>query len=129
MKYSRVLLWLPMPFIAIANGILRQSIIIKYVNELTAHQISTFTLIGLIAVYVSLIFRRLELKSYGDALLTGVIWLLLTLAFEFSMGFFVSRLTLRQMLADYNLMEGHLWPIFLLALTVLPTALFHLRRN
>jgi hypothetical protein len=115
-----LLLWIPMPFLGIINGAFRQAVILKYVDDLRAHQISTFTLIVLLAIYVHLIFKKLYVTDYTGAWITGVTWLLLTLIFEFSLGYFVSHLSLIEMLADYNIFQGRLWPLVPLSVLLLP---------
>ena len=41
-----LLAWLPMMIIAIGNGALREFVYKRFVGELAAHRISTFTLIA-----------------------------------------------------------------------------------
>jgi hypothetical protein len=121
MQVKKILLfWLPMPFIGVINGIFRQVVILKYVNDFQAHQLSTFTLIALLAIYIYAVQKKLPIVDNKDAWITGSMWLLLTVAFEFGLGFFVSRLTFQQMLADYNIFEGRLWPVVLLSILILP---------
>jgi cell shape-determining protein MreD len=113
-----------MPFIGIINGIFRQTYIIKHVNDLRAHQISTVTLVALMAIYIYAIFKKVSISNYKQAWIVGLVWLLLTISFEFCLGFFISHLTLEQMLADYNVFDGRLWPFVLLSLLFLPV-LYH----
>ncbi|RYZ24691.1 MAG: hypothetical protein EOO10_20165, partial [Chitinophagaceae bacterium] len=83
-KYA--LLWLPMLIIAIMNGFLREFFIKKHVNDLTAHQLSTLALIVFFAVYIWFIITRFPPGSASDAMLIGMLWLGLTLIFEFGFG-------------------------------------------
>ena len=53
-----------------------------------------------------------------DAVQVGVLWLALTLAFEFGFGHPVARKPWRALLADYNVTAGRVW------LLVLVTTLF-----
>jgi hypothetical protein len=48
LKYT--IAWIPMVFIAIANGTLRQLVYGKYMDDLSAHQISCFT--GIILFFI-----------------------------------------------------------------------------
>jgi hypothetical protein len=115
-----VIAWLPMPFIGIANGTLRQFFLLKYFSDFTAHQISTLSLILLLVVYIAVVYKKLAIKSSKEAWLTGTCWLLLTISFEFAMGALISGLSLTEMLTAYNLMSGNLWSLVPLALLVLP---------
>ena len=72
--------------IGIANGTLREVAYKDRVGELTAHQISTGSAIALFAGYFELLARRRPLTSAREALEVGVIWLALTVAFEFGFG-------------------------------------------
>ena len=68
-----------MLLIAIANGLLREFVFKKYVSELTAHQLSTGTLIIFFAFYIGFVMHRFPPSSATQAILIGFIWLLLTL--------------------------------------------------
>jgi hypothetical protein len=50
--WKYVLAWIPMVFIAIANGAIREGWYGKHVSELQAHQISTVTGVLLFGVYI-----------------------------------------------------------------------------
>ena len=78
--------WFPMLLLAIANGALREFVFKKYMSELTAHQISTFSLLLLFAVYIGLIIKWMPPASANQAILVGLFWLVLTLLFEFGFG-------------------------------------------
>lgn len=125
MRY--LLFWLPMIPIAFANGTLRQLVFVKLVNELFAHQLSTITLMILSTVYVVLVFPKLGVKHTSQAITVGLLWLILTVAFEFMLG----RLTHRSwhsLLYDYNLLAGRIWLLFLLWLFALPYVVYILRK-
>jgi hypothetical protein len=51
----------------------------------------------------------------------------LTLAFEFSFGRYVSGLSWRTLLADYDLSQGRLWPLLLLTTLLAPWLVGHAR--
>ena len=108
------LLWIPMLLIAIANGSLRDLVYKRYTGELAAHQISTVTLITFFGFYIWYILRRLPPDSESKSLFIGLIWLVLTLAFEFGFGRWRGN-SWAKLFADYNLFEGRIWilvPIF-----------------
>ncbi len=44
--------WFPMMVIAVANGAIREFAYKPYVGELTAHQISTATLLHFLTIYI-----------------------------------------------------------------------------
>jgi hypothetical protein len=123
-----VIAWLPMPFIGIANGVLRQFFLLQYFSNFRAHQVSTLTLILVLIVYIAIIYKKLSIKSANDAWLTGTCWALLTVLFEMAMGHFVSHLSLAEMLAAYNLGSGNLWSLVPLILFIIPFAFYRLLR-
>ena len=108
-----LLAWLGGPLIGIANGTRREVVYTDRVGERTAHQISTGSAIALFAAYFELLARRRPLGSTRDALEVGVAWLALTVAFEFGFGRAVAHTSWHDLLADYDLRKGRLWPLVL----------------
>ena len=47
--------WVGMVIIAIMNGVIRDALYARFLDDLTAHQISTFTLIVLSGLYIWLL--------------------------------------------------------------------------
>ncbi len=119
-----LLIWFALLALAIANGALRQSTFGKVMPELRAHQLST--LIGSIVMGVAiwLVIAAWPPASGRQAIAIGVVWLGLTVAFEFFMGLVLLRRARAEVLGDYNLRRGRVWVLFLAWLTVAPW-LFH----
>ena len=118
-----LLAWLGGPLIGIANGTLRELGYKDRVGELTAHQISTGTALGLFAGYFELLARRRPLSSTREAFEVGVAWLALTIAFEFGFGHYVAHTSWRELLADYDLRKGRLWPLVLAWIAIGPAVI------
>ena len=112
-------LWFPMLLIAILNGTIRELFFRKYLNELTAHQLSTFTLLLFFFFYTRFVIHRFMPPSAVDAIMVGVFWLSLTLAFEFGFGRWRGN-TWVNLLADYDLRKGRLWVLIPLFITIAP---------
>jgi hypothetical protein len=123
-----VLAWIPMLVIAVANGALRQATFGKVMPELRAHQLSTLIGSVLIGLFIWLVVRTWPASSSRQAVLIGLVWLLLTVAFEFFMGLVLAQRQLSQVLHDYNLLAGRIWVLFLIWLTIAPWVFFCLRR-
>jgi hypothetical protein len=121
------LLWLPMIVVAFANATIRQLIFVKYFNDLRSHQLSTLTLIILCSVYAFFIFPLLHIRNAKQALTIGFIWVVLTAIFEFSLGR-VTKKSWSTLLEQYDLTSGHIWPIFLFSLLLLPCLFYMLRK-
>lgn len=126
-KYT--LAWIPMIFIAVANGTLRQFVYGRWINELAAHQISSITAIIFFFLYTLVLSGRWPLAKAAQALLIGLIWLVLTVTFEFVFGYFVAGHSLRSLLQDYDVFAGRLWLLVLAALFLMPYATFKIRRR
>lgn len=122
------LAWFPMLLLAIANGALRDLVYKKYVGELAAHQISTFSLIILFAVYIGFIIKWIPPASANQAMLVGLLWLVLTLAFEFGFGRYRGN-SWEKLFADYNLLKGRLWILLPIWVTLAPYVFFKLRNK
>lgn len=103
-----------------------ETILIKHFNAVRAHQLSTLTLMLFCAIYIWLIFHRLKIENAGQALLIGFAWLLLTIGFEFALGRSTNK-SWEYLFADYNILAGRIWPLFLVSLFLLPYLMYKLR--
>ena len=107
--------WFPMLIIAIINGSIRDFVYKKPLGALRAHQVSTFSLILFFTVYLYALLGKYPFRSGREALLTGFIWMLMTLVFEFGFGRWRGK-SWSELLADYQILEERLWiliPVFL----------------
>lgn len=120
--------WFPMLLLAIANGALREIVFKKYVSELAAHQLSTFSLLLLFAIYIGLIIKWMPPASANQAILVGLFWLALTLLFEFGFGRYRGS-SWEKLFEDYNLLKGRLWILIPLWVAVAPYVFFKLRNK
>ena len=123
-KYS--VAWLGGIPIAILNAFSRNSLYGPYMSELMAHQVSTVTGVILIFGYYWLLNSRWPIASMRQAQMIGVIWILLTVVFEFLFGNYVMGNTWSRLLHDYNLMEGRVWIVFVLNLFASPIIIYKL---
>jgi hypothetical protein len=117
-----------MLLLAVANGALRQVTFAKSMSELHAHQLSTVIGSVIIGAFIWAVIRRWPPASNRQALAIGVLWLPLTVAFEFFMGLVLAQRPLDQVLADYDVLRGRVWILFLTWLTFAPL-LFHRLRS
>ena len=122
-----ILAWFVMLILAVANGALRQAAFAKTMPELGAHQLSTLIGAVVIGAFIWLVIRRWPPSSARQALMIGVLWLALTVAFEFFMGLVLPGRPLAQVLADYNVLAGRVWVFFLIWLTFAPLLFYRLR--
>ena len=121
------LAWVPMVFIAIVNGTLRQVWYAKYLGELRAHQLSTATLVLVLGVYIWAVIRLLRPHSAMQTLMIGLIWCVLTVGFEFIFGHYIAGHPWSRLLQDYNLFAGRIWAIVLLWITLAPYVCYRMQ--
>ena len=115
-----ILLWLGLMLLAIINGAIRNFTYFKTLGEHKANQVSTIILLLLISTYCYFIFGYWKLTSENEAISVGVLWLLLTLAFEFLFGHFVAKHSWKKLLSKYNIFKGDLWILILIWTAVVP---------
>jgi hypothetical protein len=114
--------------IAVANGAFREAWLTPRLGEHRGRQVSTLLLIGLFSVYIATIVEIWPIASSRQALAIGAVWLGLTLAFEFLLGRFVSGLSWRAMLAEYDIAAGRLWVLVPVWVAAAPYVFFRLQR-
>lgn len=114
--------WLGLAGVGVANGVLRELSYEHWVGERTGHQVSTVTLLAMIAGYTWWLQRRWPLTSDRQALRIGALWAALTIAFEFSFGHYVDGASLAELWADYDITAGRLWVLVPLGITLAPLA-------
>ena len=118
MLLRAALIWLCILILANINGAVREFGIIPLTEPRIGHIISTLLLCALIATVAWLSIRWIGPPSRPDALGVGLLWLGLTLAFEFLAGHYLSHKPWGDLLADYNLAAGRVW-ILVPAVTLL----------
>ena len=125
--WKYLLFWFPMLVIAIANGMLREFVFKKYLNDLQAHQLSTLTLLLFFGGYIAFIIYKFPPASLQQSILIGLVWLVMTLVFEFGFGLYRGD-SFKSLLADYNLLQGRLWvliPLWVLIAPYIFNRIFH----
>lgn len=122
-----ILMWVILGVLAVANGSLREFGIKKFIGEPWAHHISVVT--GIIIIFLAtLIFFKIfkSLFSLKDAIIIGLCWLILTVAFEFLFGHYVSGLSWDELVRQHDILSGNLWLLVLAAIGLSPWAAMRL---
>lgn len=115
-----IAIWLVMIVAEIAHGITRALTLVPLVGQFRSNQLGVFTGSAILLAIATLSIRWIGPTRRRDLLQAGVMWLVLTLAFELLFGRFVVGLSWQQLSADYNLLQGGLMPIGLAVLFVAP---------
>ena len=116
--------WFAIMVIAILNGAVRDILLVPRLGDPVARAVSCVTLAALIVLVTWVSLRWIRPPSLGDASTIGVMWLAMTLTFEFVAGHYLFHTEWATLLADYNLLAGRLWIIVLVATTVAPALIF-----
>ena len=91
MVFNYVLSWFILMLIAILNGSLRTFGYGRFMPEIRAHQLSTLIGIILIGFAICILNFIWPIQSAKQAILIGLIWLGMTIVFEFIFGHFVMK--------------------------------------
>ena len=112
--------WLVLIVAEILHGIARGILLVPHVGEFRSNQIGVFTG-SIIILAIALVFVRwIGASRTTELLAVGVLWLILTLAFEVAFGRFVVGASWERLAADYNVLEGGLLPFGMLILMLSP---------
>ena len=102
--------WLVQLACAVALGATRQLVLAPILGELAARAVGTFALCLAIACLARRFIRR-HRPSPAARLGVGILWCALTLAFEFLAGHYLFGASWEVLWADWNMAQGHLWPL------------------
>jgi hypothetical protein len=126
--YLRALnVWLLQLALAIVNGLFREAVLIPRLGTASAHVVSTLLLCCAILVITWLTIRWIGVARAGDALRIGLLWVSLTLAFEFGAGHYLFGHPWERLLADYDVASGRIWPLVLVTTLCAPALARRLR--
>lgn len=112
--------WAGLAALGVANGLSR-GLYADRLGEHRAHQLSSVTLVTALLPYAAAVERRRPIGDAGTAVEVGLAWTALTIAFEFGFGRLVARQSWSDLLADYDLRRGRLWPLVLVGVAAAPS--------
>ncbi|MCG6167158.1 hypothetical protein [Leptospira sanjuanensis] len=112
--------WFLLLVFAFVNAAIRELTYKEATGEFLSHQISVFTGMILLSVPIWLILKLKPLKNSGQAVRVGLLWVLLTEVFEFSMSVFWVRKPFGEFLQVHNVWKGEMWPLLLVWIGVAP---------
>ncbi len=115
-----VAVWLVIILVEVLHGIARTLFLAPVLGDFRARQVAVFTGSFLILCVATLFIRWVRPAHIGEAISVGIVWLVLTVAFEVGFGLYVVHATWSRIASDYNLLQGGLLPIGLLVLTAAP---------
>ena len=119
--------WLVIIFVESIHGVLRSIFLAPLVGDFLARQISVFIGSLLILTIAYLSIRWIRARTIASLIVVGLVWLVLTLLFELSLGRFMLGLSWERMASDYDIPHGGLLPFGLIFLTLSPLIAARLR--
>jgi hypothetical protein len=119
--------WLLIMAGEVLHGIARTLYLQPIVGDFRARQIAVFTGSALISTIALLTIRWIAPPRASDAIRVGLLWLVLTLAFEVAFGRFVVHASWARIASDYDVPHGGLLPFGLLVMALAPLGAAKLR--
>lgn len=104
--------WLLIAVLAIANGTLRETVLIPALGDVAA-QVASVLSLGAIIILIEWRLVRGPWAGLprGTLLAIGAAWTAGTILFEFGLGRLVMGMSWHDLLQQYNLFAGNLWPL------------------
>jgi len=112
--------WLLILILAIANGGLREAVLVPRMGLTGGLVVSGLLLCALVILVAWGLVRFGRGLTVGQGVRVGPAWLVLTLVFEFSFGRFVQHKTWDELWAAYTFADGNLWPLVLIVVVAAP---------
>lgn len=123
-------LWLAAVVVAVGNGYVGNTYVAKWLGEYGAHAYKSAVIIAVVFFLAWLYARQTTGAGWvGAALGAGLLWLALTVIFEFVFGHYVFGNSWDVLFADYRIWEGRLWSLVLLADLIAPLTMGRILRR
>jgi hypothetical protein len=101
--------WIVMAVVAILNGGFREVVLIPRMGDYAAHVLSTGLLVVAILGISSTYFQWVAIEYlYVELVFIGVLWTVLTVGFEFLVGY-VEATPVSVTLGQYDVLAGQVW--------------------
>lgn len=124
-----IAVWLLILCLAVLNGVLREALLLPALGKPAALILSGVLLSALILLVTYLSVRLVGIANISQALVAGILWLCLTLVFEFGFGRLVQHKTWTVLFEAYTFKDGNIWPLVLAVILFAPLIAFRLRHS
>ncbi len=120
MKWQRaIVIWLLIAVAESVHGTLRRLFLVPQIGELPSHQIGVVVASAIIFTIAWLCIRWIGVTSSRELIHIGELWVVLTLIFEFTLGYLLGY-SVDRMLSDYNIIKGGVMSFGLLFMLFAP---------
>ena len=109
MWWRSIVIWFVLMVLAILNGTVRVKLIMPHTALTTALAISTVMLCALILLATWIGIPWIGPRDPQRACAIGLLWLAMTLGFEFGAGHFLFKKPWPELLMDYDITKGRIW--------------------
>lgn len=121
MSFRRTLgVWALLALLMTANGVLRELALLPWLGRSAADVLSAVIGIALILGTTRAFLRPLAGTPSAHPGRVALAWIGLTVAFEFLVGRYVDRKSWSELLANYAIWRGRLWPVVLAVVAAAP---------
>jgi len=124
-----LVVWLVMLVVAILNAVFRNAMVAPRLGEHAGHLISTATACAAFLVLIWFTLPWIDARGRRDLFLIGVLWVILTVGFEFLAGHYLFGSSWDKLLADYNVFRGRVWVAVLIVLLLGPLWIGQIRNS
>ena len=122
-----VVVWVGIACLAVVNGLIREKIIAPVLGVNIALPVSGFMLSVIVFVVTYLSFGLIKADSQKACILIGILWVMMTLCFEFIFGHFVANKSWSVLLQNFNITNGDLFILVLLVTLISPYAVARMK--
>ena len=120
MIWRAIIVWFAVLALAVINGGVREMWLIPRLGAGPGRVVSAVSLCLLVFLVTWLTIGWIRPATAGRALRVGLLWLVLTLTFEFGAGHYLFHKPWAVLLEDYDVSRGRIWPVVLLVVLLAP---------
>lgn len=114
--------WVVMAVVAVVNGGFREIFLLPRIGEYAGHVLSTALLVAAILLISIVYFQRIPIDyAYVELIAIGVLWTVLTVGFEFLVGY-IEKTPVSVTLGQYDILAGQVWIAVPVTLLMSPLA-------
>lgn len=112
--------WFFLLIFAFLNATIRELTYKNLFGEFLSHQISVFTGILLLSIPIAAIAKYFPFSSAKQSIAAGILWVVLTEVFEYSMIVFWSKKPISEFFHAHDVFQGELWILILVWVATSP---------
>ena len=116
-----IAIWCVILLFAVLNGGLREALLLPAFGAPLAQILSGLLLALIILALSFVLVPRIGPLRRAQAMRIGLLWLGLTLGFEFGFGLWVQGHSWSELLAAYTFKDGNLWTLVLVVIFLAPS--------